>query len=91
MRSLRGKFDSKAKQDNLRNMLDSSDRKCVEAEAAMKQKEEELNATICKLEANISSLKASLADEESQKLVRVLFKRWCVGVISCCHCFFHNN
>ncbi|PWA91202.1 kinesin 1 [Artemisia annua] len=55
-------------QDNLRNMLDSSDRKCVEAEAAMKKKEEELNTTICKLEANISSLKASLADEESQKL-----------------------
>lgn len=54
----------------------------------MKKKEEELNATICKLEANISSLKASLASEESQKLVRVLFKRWFDISLSL---FFHYN
>ncbi|GJY58034.1 kinesin-like protein KIN-14C, partial [Tanacetum coccineum] len=49
--------------DNLSNMLDSSKRNSAEAEAAMKKKEEDLNATICKLEANIASLKASLANE----------------------------
>ncbi|KAI3741078.1 hypothetical protein L1987_58745 [Smallanthus sonchifolius] len=54
--------------NNLREMLDSSERKCVETEAAMKSKEEELNATISKLETNVSSLKESLAKEESEKL-----------------------
>nr|GEV14624.1 kinesin-like protein KIN-14C [Tanacetum cinerariifolium] len=54
--------------DNLSNKLDSSKRNSAEAEAAMKKKEEGFNATICKLEANIASLKASLANEEFQKL-----------------------
>nr|GEV18935.1 kinesin-like protein KIN-14C [Tanacetum cinerariifolium] len=54
--------------DNLSNKLDLSKRNSAEAEAAMKKKEEDFNATICKLEANIASLKASLANEESQKL-----------------------
>lgn len=41
-------------------------------EAAMKIKEEELNSTISKLEKKISSLKESLANEESQKLVSLM-------------------
>lgn len=46
-------------------------------EAAMISKEEELNATISKLEANISSLKESLKNEESEKLVRLLILELC--------------
>ncbi|KAL7591733.1 hypothetical protein Lser_V15G32130 [Lactuca serriola] len=42
-------------------------------EAAMKIKEEELNSTISKLENKISSLKESLANEESQKLNAIDF------------------
>ncbi|KAI7745037.1 hypothetical protein M8C21_000016 [Ambrosia artemisiifolia] len=54
--------------DKMREMLDSSERKCAETEAAMKSKEEELNAIISQLETKISSLKESLAKEESEKL-----------------------
>ncbi|XP_023758682.1 kinesin-like protein KIN-14C [Lactuca sativa] len=53
--------------DNMRTMLNSSETKYLEAEAAMKIKEEELNSTISKLENNILSLKESLANEQSQK------------------------
>ncbi|KAD3069331.1 hypothetical protein E3N88_37211 [Mikania micrantha] len=54
--------------DKLREMLDSSERNCLEIEAAMERKEEELNATISKLETNVFSLKESLAKEECEKL-----------------------
>lgn len=60
--------DLAEEKDNLCKMMDSSERKCVEAEAAMKSKEEELNTTISRLETNISSLKESLANEESEKI-----------------------
>ncbi|KVH88334.1 Kinesin, motor domain-containing protein [Cynara cardunculus var. scolymus] len=60
--------DLAEEKDNLRKMLDSSEKKCMEAEAAMKSKEEELNTAISKLETNISSLKESLANEESEKI-----------------------
>ncbi|XP_071697406.1 kinesin-like protein KIN-14C [Rutidosis leptorrhynchoides] len=64
----KGLQDLADEKDKLREMLDFSETKCVEAEAAMKSKEEELNATISKLEANIASLKESLKKEESEKL-----------------------
>ncbi|KAL4563114.1 hypothetical protein LXL04_027147 [Taraxacum kok-saghyz] len=54
--------------DLLHIMLDSSERNRKEAESTMKLKEEDLKSTISKLENNISSLKQSLAIEESQKL-----------------------
>ncbi|GKD25592.1 kinesin-like protein KIN-14C, partial [Tanacetum coccineum] len=60
--------DLATEKDKLSNKLDLSERNSAEAEAEMKKKEEDLNSTICKLEANIASLKASLANEESQKL-----------------------
>ncbi|XP_023758728.1 kinesin-like protein KIN-14C isoform X1 [Lactuca sativa] len=59
--------------DHLRTLLDSSERKRVETEAAMKLKEEDLNSSIIKLENNISTLKKSLANEESQKLNAIDF------------------
>ncbi|KAK1420049.1 hypothetical protein QVD17_21350 [Tagetes erecta] len=54
--------------DKLREMLSSSERKCVETEAVLKIKEGELNETISKLETNVASLKESLAKENSEKL-----------------------
>ncbi|KAF5804198.1 putative minus-end-directed kinesin ATPase [Helianthus annuus] len=54
--------------DKLRETLDSSEKKCLETEAAMKNKEEELNAIISKLETKVSCLNESLAKEESEKL-----------------------
>ncbi|XP_076942047.1 kinesin-like protein KIN-14D [Bidens hawaiensis] len=59
--------DLNVEKDNLRETLASSERKCVETEAAMKTKEEELNDIISKLEAKVSSLKESLAKEEIEK------------------------
>ncbi|KAJ9566172.1 hypothetical protein OSB04_002138, partial [Centaurea solstitialis] len=60
--------DVTEEKDNLRKLLDSSETKCMEAEAAMRSKEEELNSTISQLETNITSLKESLANEESEKI-----------------------
>ncbi|KAJ9565981.1 hypothetical protein OSB04_001947, partial [Centaurea solstitialis] len=60
--------DLTEEKDNLRKLLDSSEMKCMEAEAAMKSKEEELNTTISQLETSITSLKESLANEESEKI-----------------------
>lgn len=45
----KGLEDLNEEKDKLHTMLDSSEKKCVEAEAAMKLKEEELNLTISKL------------------------------------------
>ncbi|XP_076948754.1 kinesin-like protein KIN-14D [Bidens hawaiensis] len=63
----KGLQDLNAEKDNLRETLASSERKCVETEAVMKSKEEELNDIISKLEAKVSSLKESLAKEEFEK------------------------
>nr|XP_043621181.1 kinesin-like protein KIN-14C [Erigeron canadensis] len=60
--------DLTEEKENLSKMLDSSEQKCVEAEAAMKSKEQELQTTISKLETIITTLKESLAKEESEKL-----------------------
>ncbi|KAL4580425.1 hypothetical protein LXL04_016617 [Taraxacum kok-saghyz] len=65
----KGLEDLAEEKNKLHTMLDLSEKKFVEAEAAMKLKEEEFKSTISKLEDNISSLKQSLANEESQKLV----------------------
>ncbi|KAL4553986.1 hypothetical protein LXL04_039894 [Taraxacum kok-saghyz] len=64
----KGLEDLAEEKNKLHTMLDLSEKKFVEAEAAMKLKEEEFKSTISKLEDNISSLKQSLANEESQKL-----------------------
>ncbi|KAI3495244.1 hypothetical protein L1887_37487 [Cichorium endivia] len=64
----KGLEDLVEEKDNLRTMLDSSEKRCLETEAAMNIKEQELTSTISKLENNISSLKESLTNEVSQKL-----------------------
>ncbi|KAL4563116.1 hypothetical protein LXL04_027149 [Taraxacum kok-saghyz] len=64
----KGLEDLAEEKNKLHTMLDLSEKKFVEAEAAMKLKEEEFKSTISKLEDNISSLKQSLANEVSQKL-----------------------
>ncbi|PWA39160.1 Kinesin, motor domain-containing protein [Artemisia annua] len=53
--------------DGLRKMLDLSESKCLEAETALKSKEEEFKVTVSKLEMHIISLNESLAKEESLK------------------------
>lgn len=64
----KGSQDLAEDNDNLRKMLESLEKQRVEAEAAMKSKEEDLNATISKFEAIVSSLKENFAKEESEKL-----------------------
>lgn len=55
-------------QDNLREMLESAERKCAEMEVLMQNREEELNAIIMELRRNYTLLQEKCAKEESDKL-----------------------
>ncbi|KAK9674386.1 hypothetical protein RND81_12G229300 [Saponaria officinalis] len=56
-------------QDNLRELIDSAEKKCFDIEVMMENKEEELNAIIMELRKNYTLLQDKCAKEESDKLV----------------------
>ncbi|KAL9269046.1 Kinesin-like protein [Drosera capensis] len=56
-------------QDQLRDLLESAEKKCEEMEAMIENKEEEFNAIIMELRKNYDLLQEKCAKEESDKLV----------------------
>ncbi|XP_074272083.1 kinesin-like protein KIN-14C isoform X2 [Silene latifolia] len=57
-----------SEKENLQNLLDCSEKKCVEIENARKSKEDELNAFIGELQGNNAALQSKFSKEESDKL-----------------------
>ncbi|KAH9611188.1 hypothetical protein KSS87_011371 [Heliosperma pusillum] len=60
-----------SEKENFRNLLDCSEKKCIEIENAKKSKEDELNAFIGELQGNYAALQKKCAKEESDKLEAV--------------------
>ncbi|OMO76685.1 hypothetical protein CCACVL1_15493 [Corchorus capsularis] len=54
--------------ENLKNSLESAEKKCTDTELEKKNKEEELNAVISELRENNASLQEKLSKEVSEKL-----------------------
>ncbi|KAG9160007.1 hypothetical protein Leryth_005742 [Lithospermum erythrorhizon] len=57
-----------AEQQNLKNLLESAEKKCSDMENLMKGKEEELNSIIVELRKTVEALQEKYAKEESAKL-----------------------